>query len=214
MWHFRGKKYGSKTISPVLILVLAGCASFRPVETEFQHTYLIEAQPSQAEHVRPIPLTLSISPIRAMPGYDTSRMAFVRQPHVLEYFARNRWVDSPAKMIAPLLERALERQSGFRAVTSAAETSRGDIRLDMELVLLRQEFMSSPSRLHLKLRVQLVEQANHRVLATKEFEAFENAPSDDPYGGVLAANSALPGLLGQISDFSAYYGTLLSNPPK
>ena len=40
-----------------------------------------------------------------------------------------------------------------------------------------------------------------RVLATRLFEATESAPSDDPYGGVTAANVALQRILEQVVDF-------------
>ena len=205
MRHFHEKKFGQKIAAMLCALMLVGCTGFRPAETEAQHTYLLDAQFDYAEHAKPIPLTLAVSLPRAMPGYDTSRMAYVRQPLALEYFTKNRWVDSPAKMLSPLLVRVLEQRAGFRAVTSAAGMLEGDVRLDTEIILLQQEFITSPSRLHLRLRAQLVEQESHRVLATQEFEAFENTPSDDPYGGVVAANRVLPGLLEQIADFSAIH---------
>jgi len=184
-------------------LVLAGCTGLRPVETEPARTYLLEAQFDRAGQAKSIPLTLVVRTPRAAPGYDTARMAYVRQAHLLEYFAKNRWADAPAKMLGPLLVRALEQRAGFRAVAPAAGMVKGDIRLDTELILLQQEFATSPSRLHLRLRAQLVEEASQRVIATQVFEEFEDAPSDDPYGGVVAANRALPKLLTQIADFSA-----------
>ena len=40
-----------------------------------------------------------------------------------------------------------------------------------------------------------------RVLAVKLFDEAENAASDDPYGGVIAANRALQRVLAQVADF-------------
>jgi cholesterol transport system auxiliary component len=60
----------------------------------------------------------------------------------------------------------------------------------------------------MRLRVQLVEQASLRVLATQVFDTVEPAPADDPYGGVIAANRMLPSLLGQVADFTAKQGIL------
>lgn len=206
MGCFNGNGLARKITAVLCALVLAGCTGLRPVETDTAHTYLLEAQFDRAEQARPIPLTLVVSMPRAAPGYDTARMAYVRQPHLLEYFAKNRWADAPAKMLGPLLVRALEQRAGFRAVAPAAGMVKGDIRLDTELVLLQQDFTTSPSRVHLCLRTQLVEQASRLVLATRVFEAYEDTPSDDPYGGVVATNRALPRLLVQIADFSAAQG--------
>jgi cholesterol transport system auxiliary component len=133
---------------------------------------------------------------------------------MLEYFAKNRWAETPAKMLAPLLVRALELRTGFSAVTSSEGMVKGDVRLDAEIALLQQEFITSPSRLHMKLRVQLVEQTSYRVLATQVFDAVETAPTDDPYGGVIAANRMLPRLLSQIADFAAMNGISLTEHRK
>lgn len=214
MKHFFGKELDAKIAAALVALVLAGCSTLHPTEAEPVRTYLLEAQFDRTEQVKPIPLVLTVSPPRAAPGYDTERMAFVRQPHRLEYFAKNRWAETPAKMLGPLLVRALEQRTGFKAVTPAGGMVKGDLRLDTEITLLQQEFTPSPSRLHMKLRVQLVEQASYRVLATQVFDAVEAAPADDPYGGVVAANRMLPRLLGQIADFAAMNGASLSEHRK
>ena len=214
MKHFLGKKLDAKIAVTLLTFFLVGCSSLRPTEAESVRTYLLEAQFDRAEQVKPIPLVLTVSPPRAAPGYITERMAFVRQPHMLEYFAKNRWAETPAKMLAPLLVRALELRTGFSAVTSSEGMVKGDVRLDAEIALLQQEFITSPSRLHMKLRVQLVEQTSYRVLATQVFDAVETAPTDDPYGGVIAANRMLPRLLSQIADFAALNGISLTEHRK
>lgn len=214
MKHILGKELDAKIAAALVALVLAGCSTLRPTEAEPVRTYLLEAQFDRTAQVKPIPLVLAVSPPRAAPGYDTERMAFLRQPHRLEYFAKNRWAETPAKMLGPLLVRALEQRTGFKAVTPAGGMVKGDLRLDTEITLLQQEFTPSPSRLHMKLRVQLVEQASYRVLATQVFDAVEAAPADDPYGGVVAANRMLPRLLGQIADFAAMNGASLSEHRK
>lgn len=202
--------YGCASAKSILAvacaLAIAGCTGLRTTETESIHTYLLEAKFDQAEQAKSVPLTLLVSPPRAAPGYDTARMAFVRKPILLEYFAKNRWAEAPAKMLGPLLVSALEQRTNFRAVVPAGGMVKGDMRLDTELILLQQEFTTLPSRIHLRLRAQLIEQASHRVVATRVFEIFEVAPSDDPYGGVAAANRALARLFTQLADFSATSG--------
>ena len=214
MKYFLGKKWAFKITAALLALALAGCSTLRPIEAESVRAYLLEAQIDPTQQVKRIPLVLTVSSPRAVPGYDTPRMAFIRQPHRLEYFAKNRWAEAPAKMLGPLLVRALELQTGFKAVASTDGMVKGDVRLDTEITVLQQEFTASPSRLHMKLRVQLVEQASYRVLATQVFDAVESAPTDDPYGGVIAANRMLPRLLGQIADFAIMNGVSLTEHRK
>lgn len=188
-------------IAAPLFLALSACAGLRPAATENISTYMLDAQTEERPAAGSSPLTLIVSPPRAGVGFDSARMAYVRQPHELEYFAASQWADSPARMVAPLLVRTLENGAGFRAVAPASSTARGDLRLDTELVRLQQEFTARPSRVRLTMRAQLVEVATRRVVATREFEVLEDAPADTPYGGVVAANRALARILGQIAEF-------------
>jgi len=146
-------------------------------------------------------LTLFVSPTRAYPGFDTRRMVYVQQPHELGYFSRNEWADSPSRMFAPLLVQSLEHRGIFHAVVLSQNAAQADVRLDTEIVRLQQEFLSKPSKLHLTMRAQLIDSSTRQVLATQEFDVSEEAPSDDPYGGVIAANRAVNTVLARIADF-------------
>jgi cholesterol transport system auxiliary component len=53
------------------------------------------------------------------------------------------------------------------------------------------------------VRAQLIDVGARRVLASAEFDETEVAPSDDPYGGVIAANRALGRLLERLAEFCA-----------
>ena len=62
---------------------------------------------------------------------------------------------------------------------------------------------SSPSQVRFALRVYLAEDGTRRVVATRDLEALVAAPSDDPYGGVQAANMAVQKVLEQLTAFCA-----------
>lgn len=183
-------------------LALAACTPFQPARTEPMNTFALEAPPPQSPAATRSTLTLWVSRPLARAGFDSPRMVYVRQPHELEYFAKNQWVDTPARMLAPLLAQALEPR--FHAVLqNSGGAATADLRLDTEIIRLQQEFAAHPSRIHLTLRVQLTDLASKQVLATREFDVLEDAPADDPYGGVIAANRAMQRILAQIADFAA-----------
>ena len=127
---------------------------------------------------------------RGGPGAEGSRMAYARRPNELAYYARSQWAEPPARMLRPLLVGALERTGRFQAVTDVAPAPAGGLRLDSEVVRLRQEFTERPSRVRLTLRLELADAASRRVVGTREIETVEIAPSDDAPGGVAAANAA------------------------
>jgi cholesterol transport system auxiliary component len=146
--------------------------------------------------------TLMVSQPHSVAGFDSRRMIYRRQPHQLEYFAQHEWVDTPARMLAPLIVRALKNSGDFRAVISPPSAAVGDMTLETELLQLTQDFLLSPSQVHLTIHVTLVETASRRVLAWKEFAASAPANRDDPQAGVVAANQAVQQVMSQLIGFT------------
>ena len=195
-----------------LCLVLAtGCAALRPeAPAGSLSLYSLSAvrgaptiKPPGAPAASATAATLVVGVPRAVAGFDSKRLMYLRLPHKLEYFANSEWVDTPARMLTPLIVAALENRDAFLAVIHPPGSARGDLRLDTEVVLLQHEFALTPSRVRLVLRASLVEDASRRIVATREFEEVVDATSDDPYGGVLAANQAVDAVLGKLADFCA-----------
>jgi cholesterol transport system auxiliary component len=138
---------------------------------------------------------------RAAAGFDTPQMAYVARRYDVDYFATHRWVDTPPRMLAPLLVRALERTQAFAAVVTPSSGVTGDFRLDTELLRLQQDFVTRPSRAEVVLRAQLTDVRARRVVATRRFEDAEPAGTDDAAGGVAAANAALQRVLVRLVAF-------------
>ncbi|MBH0203803.1 MAG: hypothetical protein HP496_16240 [Nitrospira sp.] len=183
----------------LLALTAAGCLSPRTDSSEI-HTYQLsldgwhsEARP--VDENRPV---LLVSPPQAEPGFETPRMAYVKRPYELEYYAANQWADTPARMFSLLMVQALNQADVWRAVVPLPSSIRGDYRLDTYGFLLQQEFLEEPSRVRVVVRTQLVDLKESTILCTRAFEVVENATSENPYGGVQAANRAVAGLLEQI----------------
>lgn len=135
--------------------------------------------------------SLLVSLPQPAPGFESQRMAYEQMPHELQYFAISQWVDSPASMLAPLITNALKTSAEWGSVIQLPSVLRGDYRLDLSQVVLVQEFTKQPSQIRLALRAQLVTVLNPRVIGTQNFKFREEAPSDDAYGGVLAAQTRL-----------------------
>jgi cholesterol transport system auxiliary component len=185
------------------VALLAACAAIQPPDVEHANTYVLEAMPAAGAPRPRRDLVLEVTPPRARPGFDTPQMAYTQRANALEYFARNRWADTPAHMLAPLFAQALDQSGSFRAVVQAPSLAAANLRLDTELVRLQQDFGARPSRVQFTVRAQLIDVDARRVLASAEFDETEAAPSDDPYGGVIAANRALGRLLERLATFCA-----------
>ena len=166
------------------------------------NTYLLslDTMPEVAPtHVRKG--TLLVAMPRARAGFDTPRMGYMRRPHELLYFATSQWADTPARMLAPLLVQVLERTGTWEAVAQMPTTVQGNYRVELDNLALRQEFFERPSRVRLQARVQLIDLQRQCVLGTRYFEVLKTAPTDDPYGGVRAANQAVTSFLGEVASW-------------
>jgi cholesterol transport system auxiliary component len=189
------------SLTLVFVLLCAGCTGLQAPQVENPNLYMLDARPIIAAAQVKRDLVLAVSMPRAGSGFDTPRMAYQRQPHQLDYFVSSRWADTPPHMLEPLLTGALEQTGGFRAIVRTPGLVTANLRLDTELLRLEQDFATKPSRIQLTLRAQLVDVAGKRFIAVQQFEATENAASDDAYGGVIAANRALQRVLGELADF-------------
>ena len=189
-----------------LLLALAGgCETLQQAVLPSAHPNyyaLAYAPPAQARAAAAGP-TLIVSPPFAAAGFDSRHMMYVRQTDQLEYFAHNEWIDTPARMLAPLIVAAVESSGGFRAVVQTPSSAIGELRLDTEILRLQHEFTGTPSRVRLTLRAHLVDNATRRIIASREFEAVADSASEDPRGGVVAAHRAVNSALAELAQFCA-----------
>lgn len=183
----------------LLPLFLTGC--FGPPRAEEVKTYLLDANFPPAAVRRGV--VLLVAPPRASPGYDTAAMVYGRGPQELNHFARHRWADAPARMLAPLIVQALEGSGGFAAVVTPPTAARAGLRLDTEVMRLRQDFSRLPSRVEFVLRAQLTDLASGGVVASRTFSATVESERDTPEAGALAANRAVKTVLDELAAWAA-----------
>ena len=192
----------------VLLALSAGCSGLSATATPQPSFYsldsaLIDARatsgaPATAANSLP---TLIVNPPHAVSGFDSQRIIYVREAHKLEYFAHSEWVDTPARMIAPLIITAVESTGQFRAAVLTPSAVSGDLRLDTEIMRLQHDFNSVPSRVRFTLRAYIIDNTTRKMVAWREFDESATAVSENPYGGVVAANRVVRTVLEQLASF-------------
>lgn len=185
----------------LLAALLDGCTGLPTAQMQSPNLFMLEAKPIATSARPKRDLVLEVAGPRAWPGFDTPQMAYVQRPYELDYFATNRWADTPSRMLAPLFAQALEQSGAFKAVVQAPSIVPADLRLNLELIRLRQDFRTRPSRVELTVQAQMIDIRSRRVLAITSFDEVEPASSDDAYGGVAGANLALQRMLERVADF-------------
>ena len=198
------------SIAGLALSLNAGCGALfakRAVQPSFYTLDSVPAVPRAApggvSHVLTAAPTLIINSPSAASGFDSTHIIYVRGSHTREYFSHSEWVDTPARMLAPLIVAAIEKGGAFRAVVLAPSGAAADFRLDTEIMRLEQDFVDQPSRVRFTLRAYVVDDATRRVIAWREFDETIAAASEDPYGGVVAANRAVQIVLEELASFCA-----------
>ncbi len=205
------KKLFVRQLYLLLILMLplmAGCTALlskQPLQTTY---YSLEGAQSKPQTDQPLINTnirlptLIINIPKAAAGFNTQRMMYTRARHQLEYFARNEWIDTPAKMLQPLMISAIENTRTFNAVLSKQSALASDLRLESEVIKLVQNFNTKPSHVQFTLRATMIDSVTNKVIATREFDEHVDAISDNPIAGVVAANLAVNQAIYKLSVFS------------
>jgi cholesterol transport system auxiliary component len=189
----------------LLTTLLNACSALHPVETAPPTFYSLD-YPTVTQSPPNLPVhapTLLVTPPIAASGFDSQRIIYTRTSHQLEYFAHSEWIDTPARMIAPLIVDALANSGAFRAVAPATSAAAGGLRLNTEIVRLQHDFGTQPSQLRFTLRAYVLDNATRKVLAWHEFDEVVVATSDTPYDGIVAANRAVQAGLQELTGFCA-----------
>jgi len=188
-----------------VVIVVSACSPFAPPTSEPPpNVYLLQwEQPDggdAAAKSNPLCPTLLLSSPREAPGYVGASMAYTEEPHRIDYFAHHRWADSPARMLEPLLMRALEQSGLFKAVVRAPTTAQFELRLDTEVLQLVQVFEPTASKVELAVRISVLDMNERRVLIGDVLEITQPANERTPYAGVVAANRAVDRLLTELQE--------------
>lgn len=187
-----------------LSLLTINACSVLPPTTPVPNFYALEGISGKASLVATNSApTLIVSPPHAAAGFDSQRMIYLRESYKLEHFAYNEWTAPPSRMLAPLIVDAIVRTGAFRAIILTPSTVAGDLRLDSEIIRLQQDFRTQPGSVRFTLRATLIDENTRRVVAWREFDHSVVTQSEDPYGGVIAANLALQNTLEKLAVFCA-----------
>jgi cholesterol transport system auxiliary component len=200
-----------------------GCGSLLPASAPPPARYALRGEPvaalatvaADSAVARAAMPTLVVNPPHAAAGFNSAHIVYVRHENQFEHFAHSEWVDTPVQMLAPLIVAALTQGGAFRSVAQAPSAASGELRLDTLILRLQHESGEPPSRVRFAIRVQIIDDHTHRMLASRDLEATAAAARDDPAGGVAAAQKAVQAVLDQLVLFCADAAAMLatSGPP-
>lgn len=182
----------------LLSLFLVSCTAVKPSVT---NQYKLAAFSAKQYAKRPSQYSILVSTPEAVAGYQTEQMMYVNKPYALASFVKNAWIDPPAEMLFPLIVQSLQKTQVFKAVGSSPHAEITDYRLDTQLIELQQNFLRKPSQIDLVVKVVLTRVTDSKVIASRIIAEHVICPSENPEGGVFAANRAVEKLTQEITHF-------------
>ena len=186
--------------TPLLAVLLVGCTLFPSGDDDRQRSvYLLAPTPGGA--VTGLECgSIQVAPGHGASGFRTARMAYLRAPFQLEYFAYSVWADNPARMLSEAVRADLYASGAFDAVVSTPAATATDLRLDLGDMRVLQRFNGETSSLELEAEARLYAVARPTELLSRRF-AFSESAEPNPAGGVRAANAAAQRLLVAVREF-------------
>lgn len=188
----------------ILMMILTSCSVFSPIKTASHTNYVLNALPAPTVKTPSRRISLLIAPIETNAMYNTTQMAYSTQPYQINYFVKNRWAVTPDQMLQALVVQTLQNTHYFQSVMYFPPIGYYDYVLHIQILELRQEFLPTSSKMHVVLRVELVNAVTKKILATQQFSRVEPA-QPTPAGGVIAANEAMRYILKKLAIFCLHY---------
>jgi cholesterol transport system auxiliary component len=181
------------------VLVFSGCSSLNMPP---QNEYTIASKIVSATNQRPqTEKTILVSAPIAAPGFQSRNMIYVLTPFELQSYTQSRWVAPPANMLSSVLVNGIEATHYFKAVVSPPFIGKTNYQLNTYLVSMDQSFLRPSSRVNLVLSATLVNAETLQVLAARTFVYHVDAPANNAYSGVIAANQAASWVSNQVARF-------------
>lgn len=116
-------------------------------------------------------------------------------------YGNSRWIATPAALFSQQLRNRIVSRLDEHVIKDSS-TAKSDRMLDIELKELVQLFETkTDSRVEFGLRASLIERNSRKLLAQKDFNISEKAPSPDAAGAVFAISIASNRLINELIDW-------------
>jgi cholesterol transport system auxiliary component len=184
----------------LLLSLLAGC-SILP-KAEVPNVYLLPSAPVPAATGAPVKWTLRVDTPQASGLIDSSRIAVVPDGNTITTYKASRWSDRAPTLVRDRLIDTFRADGRVAAVSNDDTNLHADRELDGQLRSFQSVYDNGAPVAVVRYDVQLVDAANHRILATKNFEVREPAASKDVPQVVAAFGRASDALAAEVVAWS------------
>ncbi len=184
-------------------LFLLSACSLGPIATTPTQAYTLHANNSFGQTtMAKNPGVILVSNSTSAPNINSTNMYYQTQPYQLQSFAKNTWANTPNEMLSANIVENLNELGYFKAVLNGMNPGVNvAYTLNTHLISLYQDFTQNPSQIVLSVEVTMINNQQHKVLASEIFNYKVICTENTPYAGVVAANKALAQFLNDMDRF-------------
>jgi cholesterol transport system auxiliary component len=173
-------------------LLLAGCGSFLPTNRPPPRYFRLTPKNTFDPDLPDVDWQLILETPTADAALDTTRLALMRSPHEIEYYARANWTDRTPQMVQTLMVESFENSRHIVSVGRESIGLRADFRLKSELREFHAEYFEGGlPKARVGLNIKLVAMPRRVIVASTDEEAVIEAERDDIEAVVEAFDQAL-----------------------
>ena len=184
----------------LLLSLLAGCSILPKAEVPI--VYLLPSAKMPAATGAQLSWTLRVTTPQASGLIDSSRIAVVPGQDTITTYKASRWSDRAPTLLRDRLIDTFRADGRVPAVSNDDTNLHADRELDGQLRSFQSVYENGSPVAVVRYDAQLVNAADHRILATKNFEVREPAASKDVPQVVAAFGHASDVLAGQVVEWS------------
>ncbi len=188
-------------LSVLIVILLTACS---PIVPDITNKYKLTAFSQEQVTTKKTDITILVSQSQAMSGYQTEQMLYSDKPYQINSFVKNSWISPPSGMLTPLIVQSLQYSNYFFAVASGPDADKTDYRLDTQIIELQQNFLTKPSKIELAIQASITHVDDNRLVSSRIFSIHTPCPSNNPYGGVIAANNTVLTLTKELTKYVIY----------
>ena len=122
--------------------------------------------------------------------FNTNRIIYVNAPYKLSYFPNKRWAALPSDMILQSMFCSFNSSGFFNALFKGYSYARPDYRLQIELIKLQQNYISTKGTAEVALIANLYSKDN-AIIGVRTFISKKLINKKSSYVGVAAINMAV-----------------------
>lgn len=187
--------------------VLAGCGSLVPGQGPPPDLYRLDPAHDLPPDLPEVTWQLLVDTPSAPAGLDTTRIALMRRPIQVQYYAMSNWIDRVPLMVQRLLVETFETSGKILSVGSNSADLRPDFVLATQIRNFQTEYFSGAKpAAHVGIVARLVAQRPRGIIGSERFDETAPAAADDIAAIVKAFNAALGRVLDRIAAWTLREG--------